>query len=325
MYKSFLAAGITCYSLISVDIVSYPNAPRSIRDASSLEALFVYGESLAVLTAVLWAVSTILSAEALKKVDAIRANAVKTFFSSALMLLIAYVAGEMNNLTSVSIQGLLFVVAAAIVGFGIGDTLLNLSIRLVGVSQAYTFAYTSPLLTTVIAIVFLGEPSHFGTLIGTVLTVFSVILIATESTRQGQDESSSKGLLMAFGAAVAWAAGVTFVALGLKDTSVLLANALRYPVLSAFLFLISKPKEKWDLDKRSLMLLWGSGFFGMVLGGITFLYSMRLIGASRANPLSASSPVWASIMSSIFLKERVTARLLLSSVVMFFGIYSLTL
>jgi len=280
------------------------------------------GEAFAILTALIWAASTVLSAEALKKVNPVRSNAVKTFFSALAMLPIAFAAGEFNNLSHVDPKALLFVVLAAIVGFGIGDTLLFHSIIIIGVSRAYTIAYTYPLFTMIIAVLFLGEPFLLKYLIGTILTVLSVILISLEDDKNHK-EISLKGLMAAIAAALTWAVGTILVALGLKGISVLLANTLRYLALSLFLFLISNPGKKWKIEKKELAVLSASGVLGMVLGGITFLFSMQLIGASRATPLSASSPVWASIMSSIILKERITVRLLLSSIIVVIGIYFL--
>jgi len=284
----------------------------------------MWGEAFAVLTALTWAASTVISAEALKKVNPVRSNALKTFFSTVLMIPIAFLAGEMNNLSGVSLQGLVFVTAAALIGIGIGDTLLYRSITLVGVSRAYTFAYIHPLFTMAIAVIFLEEPFKLETLIGTILIILSVVLIlSAKDEDHGKD--SLKGLLLALGTAFTWAIGIILVALGLKTISALLANALRYPVLSLSLFLASNPREEWKFERRDLMLLASSGIIGMVLGGITFLYSVNLIGASRATPLGASSPVWASVMSSFLLKEKVTLRLLLSSAIVAIGIYFITL
>jgi len=280
------------------------------------------GETLALLTALIWAASTVLSAEALKRVDPVRSNAVKTFFAALIMLPIAFAAGEFNNLFHVDLEALLFVVSAAIVGFGIGDTLLFKSIILIGVSRSYTIAYTYPLFTMVIAVLLLEEPFLLRYLIGTILTVLSVIMISSENSKT-YGSINLKGLMMALAAAITWAVGTILVALGLKSISVLLANALRYSALSLFLFPISKPRKKWMLDKKDLAVLSASGLLGMVLGGITFLFSVQLIGASRATPLSASSPVWASIMSSVALKEKVTPQLLLSSIIVVISAYFL--
>jgi len=280
------------------------------------------GETFAVITAITWALSTVLSAEALKKVDPVRSNAIKTFSSTLIMVPIAFVAGELNNLFNINLEALFLVVLAAIIGFGIGDTLLLKSIVLIGVSKAYTIAYTAPLFTMVIAVIFLKEPFLLKYLIGTVLIVLSLIMISSEENKN-YGKISLKGSIMALVTALCWAIGTILVALGLKGISVFLANTLRFSVLSLFLFLISKPGKKWKIAGKDLAVLSASGILGMVLGGITFLFSVQLIGASRATPLSASSPVWASLMSSIALKEKVTFRLLISSILVVIGTYFL--
>jgi len=102
------------------------------------------GETLAVLTAILWAVSTVLSAKALKKVDPIRSNAIKTLSSAIIMVPIALLTGDLTNPSNIDLNALFLVVSAAMIGFGIGDTLLFKSIILMGVSRAYTIVYVSP-------------------------------------------------------------------------------------------------------------------------------------------------------------------------------------
>jgi len=277
------------------------------------------GEIFAILTALMWAASTVLSAEALKRVDPVRSNTIKTFFSALTMLPIAIATGELNSLPQVDLEALFLIVLAAIVGFGVGDILLFKSIILTGVSRAYTIAYTYPLFTMIIAVLFLKEPFLLRYLIGTILIVLSVIMTSLEDSKN-YGKISLEGLMIALAAALCWAIGTILAALGLKGISVLLANTIRYPVLSLFLFLISRPRKKWKIGKKDLGILSASGILGMVLGGITFLFSIQFIGASRATPLSASSPVWASIMSSIISKERVTIRLLLSSIIVSVGI-----
>jgi DME family drug/metabolite transporter len=280
------------------------------------------GEALAILTALMWAGSTVLSAESLKRVDPVRSNAIKTLFSSLAMFPIALAAGELNNLLSVDPESVIYVVSAVIIGFGAGDTLLYKSIILIGVSRAYTIAYTYPLFTMVIGVLLLREPFLPRYLIGTILTVLSLSLLSMERDKS-RGGIRLRGLLMALGAALGWAVGTVLVALGLRTLSIILANTIRYPVLAVFLFLISRPGKRWKIARKDLALLSASGFLGMVLGGITFLSSLQLIGASRATPLSASSPVWASLISSIALKEKVTARLILASVIVTMSVYFL--
>ena len=238
------------------------------------------------------------------------------------MVPIALLTGDLTNPSNIDLNALFLVVSAAMIGFGIGDTLLFKSINLMGVSRAYTIVYVSPLFTVIIAVIFLKEPFLLRYLIGTILVVLSLIIVSLEKDKN-QRRISLKGAVMALISALCWAIGTILVALGLKGISVFLANTIRFSVLALFLFLVSKPRKKWEIAGKDLAVLSASGIIGMVLGGITFLISLQLIGASRATPLSSSSPIWASIISSIFLKERVTIRLLISSIIVTIGIYFL--
>jgi len=282
------------------------------------------GESLAILSALLQAISTVLSAEALKKVDPIWSNAIKSLAAAVVMFPIVAVTGDLVNLTNVRFDALFLVILAAIVGFGFGDTFLFKSIVLIGVSKAYTISFTSPLFTMILAVIFLNEPFLLKYLVGTLLIVVSLAIISLELEKEkGQKDIDFKGIMTAIAAAISWAVGTILVTLGLRNISVLLANAIRFPILAFFLLIISKPREKREVTRGDLLLLSASGVIGMVLGGITFLLSIQLIGASRASPLNASSPVLASLMSRAFLREKLTVRLILSAILISIGIYFL--
>lgn len=282
------------------------------------------GEYLAILSALMQAISTVLSAEALKKIDPVWSNFIKSLAAAVVMLPIVAVTGDLANLIHMKPDALFLVILAAIVGFGFGDTFLFKSIVLIGVSKAYTISFTSPLFTMILAVAFLNEAFLLKYLIGTIFTVLSLAIISLElGEEKGKENISLKGVISAVAAAICWAMGTILVALGLRNISVLLANAIRFPILALFLFIISKPGGKREVTGRSLLLLSASGTIGMVLGGITFLLSIQLIGASRASPLNASSPLLATLISRVVLREKVTARLILSSILICIGIYFL--
>ena len=244
------------------------------------------GESLAILSALLQAISTVLSAEALKKVEPIWSNAIKSLAAAVVMFPVVAVTGDLVNLTNVNLDALFLVILAAIVGFGFGDTFLFKSIILIGVSKAYTISFTSPLFTMILAVIFLNEPFLLKYLVGTILIVVSLAIISLELEKdKGQKDIDLKGIMTAIAAAISWAVGTILVTLGLRNISVLLANAIRFPILAFFLLIISKPRGKREVTRRDLLLLSASGVIGMVFGGVTFLLSIQLIGASRASPL----------------------------------------
>ena len=285
------------------------------------------GEFLGVLTALFWAASTILSAKALRDVNPIRVNMLRTLFSAVTMPFISLALGELNEIPNVDLKSFLLVVVAIIIGVGLGDTLLFKSVTMIGVSKSYTIAYTYPLFTILIAVPALREsliPKH---LLGAIVITFGVILVTSSRNADQRGEAGNvnvRGVLVALGCSVMWAVGTVLVTAGLRGISPTLANTLRLPFLFLFLLAVSKPKGKWNLNRWSLAAIALSGLLGTVVGGVTFLFSVQMIGASRATALSATSPLWASIMSSILLKEKVTLRLLSASALVVLGVYALT-
>jgi len=281
------------------------------------------GEVLAILSALMQAISTVLSAKALKNVDPIWSNVIKSFASAVVMFPIIVARGILFGRVNVRADALFFVILAAIVGFGFGDTFLFKSIVLIGVSRAYTISFTSPLFTIILAMIFLNETFLPRYLVGAIFIVISLAIVSLELEEEGQKNINLRGVIAAIATALCWAMGTILVTLGLRNIDVLLANAIRFPILALFLFIISEPRKKRRVSGRDFMLLSISGVIGMVFGGIAFLLSIQLIGASRASPLNASSPVLASIISKAFLKEKVTFRLILSSIFIIIGIYFL--
>jgi len=269
----------------------------------------------------MWAASTIFSAKALEDVDPFTANVVKTLFSSILMIFIALLTNANQGWPNP--YGLFYVVIAAIIGYGIGDICLFKSLTLMGVSRSYTVAYTSPLFVMLFASVFLTEPLLPRYLVGTVIIVLGIILASAHNGGKGKGDSI--GILMALATSLLWAIGTIFVAIGLREVDALTANTFRYPLLFLFLSTISRPwKKKPKLSRRNLLFMAFSGVFGMVLGGVSFLLGVQLAGVTKATSLSSSSPVWASLMSVLFLKEKFSWKIILSSVVVVIGIYFLT-
>jgi drug/metabolite transporter (DMT)-like permease len=282
----------------------------------------MFEETLAVVTALLWAGSTVTLRDPLKEIDPLSVNTLKTLFAALSMLPIFFVSGEIFN-SQIDLYGLFLVTIAAILGFGLGDTLFLRSISLIGVSKSYTIAYTFPFFTMLLGIIILGEPFLMNRLVGITFTFLGIILVVTEKSEKVR--ISSKGIILALTTSIIWSVAMTIAALGLTTTSTISANTIRYPFLLLVLAFLSRPWAKKNrISQKNLTLLAISGTLGMAVGGVTFLYSIQLIGVSKATALGASSPFWALIMSALWLKEKVTWRVMLAAIIIVFGIYFLT-
>lgn len=112
------------------------------------------GETIAIVAALLGAVTGLFSREALRDVDPISANAIRAGVASVFMWILAVITGTLRNAKTIDLTSVVFVIIACIVGMGIGDTLFFKGLTLLGVSRCFTISYTSPLLVVVMANLF---------------------------------------------------------------------------------------------------------------------------------------------------------------------------
>jgi len=284
------------------------------------------GEISALASAFLSAGSIIISAKALNNVEPLKANLIRMLFAAVSMFIFAFATGDLQNILKANSYGLGIVIISAIVGFGAADTLLYKSINRIGVSTSYTISSTSPFFTMALAVVFLSEQFLLRYLIGTTAIVLAIAGISF-NINYGVERKRLKGILTALGVAVLYARRtVTItVSIGLRFVGVILANTVRFPIVFLFMLSLSSMwKSETKVSRRDFCLLALSGVFGMTLSSIAFLYGIQLIGAARTSSLNASSPIWAAVMSALFLKEKMTWKIAMSCIMVVVGIYFLT-
>jgi len=282
------------------------------------------GEISALVSALLSAGSTVISAKALNNVEPLRANLIRVLFAAVSIFSFALATGELQSIFTVDPFGMGIVIISAIVGYGIADTLLFKSMTQIGVSRAYTISYTYPLFTMALAVVFLSEPFLLKYLIGTAAIVLAIASISS-GVRERVKRLRFQGIVMALGTAIFYALGTIVVSIGLRYVGIILANTIRFPIVFMFMLSISSMwKSKAKVTRRDFFLLALSGVIGMTLSSITFLYGIQQIGAERTSSLNASSPIWAALIAILFLKEKVTWKIAASCIMVFAGIYFLT-
>jgi drug/metabolite transporter (DMT)-like permease len=282
------------------------------------------GETSALVAAFLSAGSIIVSGKALNNVEPLKANLIRVLFGAMSTFVIAFATGDLQNVSKANYYGLGLVIIAAIVGYGAGDILLYKSINMIGVSTSYIISCTYPFFTMALAVVFLSEQFLLRYLIGTTAIVLAIAGISF-NINYSVERERFKGILMALGAAALTAIGIILVSIGLRFIGVIVANTVRFPILFLIMLsMCSMRKSKARVTQRDFLLLALSGVFGMTLASITFLYGIQLIGAARASSLYASSPIWVAVMSTLFLKEKLTWKIVASCIMVVAGIYFLT-
>lgn len=164
------------------------------------------GEAFSVVSAILWAASTVITAKVIDDIYPLIANVLKTPFSSVCMVPIVLLMGEVRNTSNLDPTGLRFMILAAIIGLGLGDTCLFRSITLMGVSRSYMIAYTTPFFTMVLATIFLGDPFLVRYLVGAIIIFLGIVTVSANKSSKGK-KISSRGWLTTLASAVLWSIG----------------------------------------------------------------------------------------------------------------------
>jgi drug/metabolite transporter (DMT)-like permease len=219
---------------------------------------------------------------------------------------------------------------AVVIGLGLGDSLYFEGIRLVGVSRAMPITNAYPLFATLLALLFLHEPLTPVMLAGIITVVAGVYLVAQRGPLLAPLElfrgDSARGSAMVVLAGLCWACGTVLMRPALQQIDFVIANVLRMPAAALLMWLLvwqrGAAPDFRALKPRILGLLVLTG----ALTGIStlaFVGGVYLAGAAKAATLSSTAPLWAVPFSALLLREPITPRVLLGTLLSVAGIWLL--
>ncbi len=155
-----------------------------------------------VLAGILFGLLTVAVRRGLIRVpDAVAGSMVITSTAALMVVALAIVTGVGDELLDVR-AGLVYAAIGAIVP-GLSQILFVVAVREVGASRAAVMIGTAPLLATIIAVGFRGEPLKAGLVAGTVLIVFGGASLAWE--RKLPQGFRARGMVFAFCCALLFA------------------------------------------------------------------------------------------------------------------------
>lgn len=270
------------------------------------------GESLALSTAVLWALTPVFSKKALGYATAVELNLVRSISGSlTLILMLPVLRGGL--IFQLDLYGFILLLAATIIGIGIGDAIFFKSIEAIGVSRGVAVSSVHPLLVLLISILVLGEDITPINTIGGLLVVSASIIVALSGEEsKGGSNRYIEGVALSLASAFLWSVAVTFVSIGVRSVDPLIGNAYRFPVLALIMLLVCRRRLHKLKDGR--LLLWGalSGLTGLSIGTTLYLESIRLIGAGKATVITGIQPIISTLAAGLSLKERLNVRILVA-------------
>ena len=278
--------------------------------------------ALALASALLSAVATILIRQALRRSDPYTGVWINMMVGAAGLWIGVLVTG---GLTQVSMRSVLLFAAAGIIGTVGGRLTRFLAIEKVGASVSSAVGNLTPLIATLFAILLLGERVTVPILAGTIVIVVGTVLLSTTGQRLGFRPWQ---ITLPLVSATCFGVVAVIRKVGLSEMGPVLGTAINLTTaLIAFsaLMLASGHRGIYGCRGRTLLSFIVAGAAentGVFLTIVALTYG----AVSVVTPLTASTPIFVILLSPFLLKgvEILTARVVVGTVLIVLGVYLLT-
>jgi uncharacterized membrane protein len=230
--------------------------------------------------------------------------------------------GEMGR---VSVRGALLFLCAGLIGTVGGRLLRFVSIERVGASIAAALINLNPFVSTVLAIVLLGERVTVPIVVGTAVIVGGTILLSAGGLRLGFRPGQ---LVLPLLSATCFGVVAVLRKLGLSDTGPVVGSAINVTTaLIAFTaFLVASGRaEVMACRGRSLAHFLGAGLTENA-GVFMNVLALGLGTVSVVTPLYGTAPIFVLFLAPFFLRdvESLSVRVVVGTVLIVLGVYLIT-
>ncbi|MCK5259223.1 MAG: DMT family transporter, partial [Thermoplasmatales archaeon] len=121
---------------------------------------------------------------------------------------------------------------------------------------------------------------------------------------------------------VFWALAFPFIKIGLEELSPVNLTIMRLLVacIVFLILLIAKPNKFSKIQKKDVIPIFLLGFLGIILYHLGLNYGEQYISASAASVIIATIPIFVVILAAIFLKEKITIKIVLGVILSLVGV-----
>jgi len=288
----------------------------------------VAGELAAIGAALAWAVGFLIIKPISTKFRPLSINSIMLSVAWIILAAITIPLGKLSGLSSIGWYSTAYVIGSAVVGVGIAAILEIKSMSFADISLVYPINFSFYVFSaSTMAAIFFDEPLSRYTILGVILIILGITLLSSPSKVKvsgALNSDRTKGIILALISGLCWG-GATILsklALYVVDPSVL--NVLRLPFVILPLIIITLVRDGVSEYRRytpkDLVQTGVGGFLSHTVGTVLFFVAINLIGAIKTTILSSISPLFVAPLSVIFLKEKLTKRVILGIIVCTIGI-----
>lgn len=289
------------------------------------------GEISALIAAFLWAVSSLFFSFSGKQIGASLLNLVRLSFAFVFLVITHTILFGSPIPLEASFQQWSWLGLSSLIGLVIGDYFLFQSFIMVGPRLGMLVMAISPVISSLLAWVFLGEVLSLLQIFGIILTIGGISIVVLDrndsQNTDYRDHNKWLGILFAIGAATGQAVGLIFAKKGLPpDFSALSGVVIRVMVASIFVWiqaLVRKQIKPGIQILRKNIKAIKSAFVAAIIGpyiGVWLsLVAVQFAKVGIASTLMALTPVFHLPLGSI-LKEKITIQSVLGTIIAISGV-----
>ncbi|MEM3871403.1 MAG: DMT family transporter [Nitrososphaeria archaeon] len=280
-------------------------------------------ELVGLFPAICWALSPIFYSRGLRGLNPLLGNLIRALPATVITFLFTIVALGPERIFSLPINSYIVLLLSGVIGLGFGDLFYLLSIKRMGPSPSITISSTYPLITIVFSTIFLGENVNLFVIMGTILVVIGIGII---SRKDENNKVDLVGVSIATLAALFWSVSIVLVGSVAHSGHPLAENFWRLMgyVLASFLIFVFSKRDFSKPRLNSVFHITLGGIVALNLGWASYIYSIELIGTSKATTLSSVSPIFTAT-AEFLLEKRFKLNIFLGTLLTTIGIIFVTL
>lgn len=285
------------------------------------------GEIAALATAFCWSITSYAFTNASRRIGAIQVNIDRMALASIMLIIIIGVFGISLSLAFGQISNL---VISGILGLVLGDSFLFKSFQLIGARLGIIIMASVPVLSTILAFLFLDEIISLLGMLGMLLTIAGILIVVLErkNPEQNKISISKAGILYGFLGALGQASGLIFAKFafqagelnGFSASFIRLfsASIIILPIASTFRR-YKNPFGIYPKDSYSTRVILIGTIFGPVLGITGSLIAIEYAKVGIASTLMATMPVIMLGISRYYFKEKLEWKAIVGAVLAVIG------
>jgi drug/metabolite transporter (DMT)-like permease len=292
------------------------------------------GEIAAILTAMCWGLSSIFFTATSREIGPVPVNRVRLLFAVPLLAVTHLIlTGQLFPLQVETYRWLWFGLSG-IAGLVIGDTLLFTAYSLIGNRLGTLLMASVPVMSSLAALIFLGEKLDPRSILGILVCVSGIVLVVLErSNGNGHRSAPQKrlfwlGVLAGLGGALGQSIGLVLAKAGLGgDFPAISGTLIRMLTAMVFIWVItifmgqaSQTLQKVFTNPKLTRTIFAGSVVGPFIGVWLSQIAIQNTYVGIASTLMALTPVFMLPVAKWYYKENVTPRAVFGTVLALVGV-----